>query len=226
MRTFFSTIFMLLIASPVFAQTSDEAKAYQKRMFEGLEKQQLLVKLLNIANDKKLTRDLELLEDQIDELKKIGTEVQRMFADPELQGKSLKAQRMFTDGDQQEALKLLEEYQQEMFNKCDEHMASLKEILLPHQYHRIQQITRQQTLQYQSEFRDEFGIAYALADRVGLSKAEKKKLKAAIKDAREEYYDEIKKLKQKAHDKILASMPAEKRDEIKKIVGEWYEDHK
>ena len=78
-------------------------------------------------------------------------------------------------------------------------------------------------LKFQSGFGDEFGVVYGLAKDLELTPEEKQKLRDSIVEARKEYYEKLAQLKADTHKKIMDSLPAEKRDKVKEILGDRYD---
>ncbi len=131
--------------------------------------------------------------------------------------------RLKEEGKTEEVAKRWEAIQAEMREQAKVHYDVIHETLLPHQVSRMQQITLQQSLKRKNPYGDELGAPIALADRLELSEEEKEKLKEAIEKAREAFYKEVRELKKKATDDIMASLPVEKQKQLQEIMGDTYD---
>ena len=207
------------------AQIPEEMKELMEKNRKNIENQNLMMRLMSIAGNQALQRELEIVPHQIKGLSEISEAFQKEIVQLNLENreKILEAQKLMQAGKSKEGMNMMQEFQDQMFAMCDSRLKAVEEILLPHQIKRIRQISRQEMLKYQSGFGDEFGIPLAIAEELELSLSEKQDLEKAIKEAREEYYAQLEKLKQKTHEKILKSIPADKRERVKEIVGELYD---
>ena len=198
----------------------------REKLNKQIERQNLIMRLVNIQYNPALKEELDIVDDQIADLRKIGNDYNKDLS--EFNGENYKkmvaAQELRRKGEHQKASKLSMEYQEAIFDISDEHFKKVEKKLLPHQIKRLMQITKQESLKYRSKFKDEFGIVLAVADDVGLTSSEKRKLEEATAKAREKYYAEIVKLKEKAHAEIRKAIPAAKREKVDDIVGDIF-DH-
>ena len=219
---------ILLIATYIlpligFAQeSSEDTRRHQSLSRELMDNQQMMMKLMNIASNSELRKDLELIDDQLEELKDISAEFQQSLSNPKYIERSMEIRRAIDAGDDKEARRIGAELQSDMLKVSRNLKLKLKETLLPHQLSRMKQIARKSSLARKSEYKDEFGIAMALSDELELNKEEKAKLKRITEQAREEYYDELENLKRKTHKKILAALPRKKRDHLVELVGDLF----
>ena len=218
------TAISLFSASESTAQ-SESQKDRIKRQKKYAEIQHVMMRISNITHNQPLREELEIVDDQVKDLQKISQEFQKdlQVFSANHSKEIMQARQLFQAGKRVEATKLSDRYQEKMFEISSKHFEQIEKKLLPHQVSRIRQISRQETLKHMSGFKDEFGIVYALADEIGLSPTEKKKLRTAIEKARSKYYSELVKLKEKTHREILKSIPANNRDKVRELVGDFYD---
>ena len=185
-----STIICWALVLPIAAGIGAKPLNAQFKMDEEqkklMENQQLLQHLQFIAQNPMIQKELEIVPDQLGTLgtlmkdyqsyqQKIMMEYQKEIAD---------ARSAIAEGDQKKAMEIGRGLQKKMNERTSEIIGELEETLLPHQLRRLRQLARQQSLKYQSGYNDEFGVPYALADELELTKKQKEKLKQTIEDAR------------------------------------------
>ncbi|MEL6108065.1 MAG: hypothetical protein AAFU85_18725 [Planctomycetota bacterium] len=66
-----------------------------------------------------------------------------------------------------------------------------------------------------SQHGDVFGVVNGLAEEFELSKTERKELRESILDARQDYYEELKRLREETLERILRQLPAAYREEVR-----------
>ena len=216
--------------SPVMAQETQEevmakAKARQSKM---LETQFLMAQIMQLGHNADMRKELEVVDDQVDGLKKLAQDYQAAMM--EFHSKNSKmmveVQQLLKDGKPFEAQKLSQQFQQKNQDLSDKYMEKASETLLPHQIERLSQISKQQRVKSMNRFSDEFGVAAALADEIGLSKEEKEKLIETIKEARKEYYEKVEALKKVANEKIMSSLTTEQQQKMREILGDTFDEEK
>ena len=220
---------ILLFSIPFFADfahaQTDKQREMMKRQQKQAQLQQVMMRLSSIMHNPALRDELDIVEDQVKELQQISQDFQKEIQtfNAAHSKKIMEVQELFRSGEQQKAMEMSTEFQRQMFEISEKHFKIVEKKLLPHQIKRIQQISKQEVLKYMSPFKDEFGIPFAIAEDLGLSPNEKKKLKETIEKAREKYYAKVLELKEKTHAEILKSIPADKREQVKEILGEIYD---
>ena len=175
----------------------------------------LVQQLFSISHSKVLMKELEIVDSQAKELSRISLDYQKllMAVNQANQEIILKAQ--------QEGRKVnYDEFQKPLVEVTKEMEMELEEILLPHQVKRIKQLAVRQQLVVLSGYSDDLSYPLALAKSMGLSGAELKELKEMVSQTRAEYEEKVKKLQEDARDKILKSLPDDKREIYLDIVGE------
>lgn len=208
------------------ASTADGQNArMNKEMREQIELQHMMMKLMSISNNPQLQKELDFVDDQLKDLEKMARDFQARFMkfNASRQEEMLEIQELVNNGEHKKAMEKSKKIQAENMEFMKEYREKANDLILPHQMKRLRQISRQESLKYQSGYGDEFGVPFALADDIGLTAAEKGKLRDAIQEAREEYYEKLEKLKAAAHKKILASIPKEKRGKLEEFLGKKYD---
>lgn len=219
---------MLTVALPSVAQSEAAKEAMaraQERQAKMMETQMFMQQLMQLGFNGELRKELEVVDDQVESVKELAENYQRdMMEFHRDNGQiGIEIQKLMKEGKNEEAGKLGEEYQNRMKDFSASYMDQAAEVLLPHQISRLKQIAKRQGAKYSNEFQDEFGIAATVADEIGLSAEEKKRLTDAIKEAREEYYAIVEEAKKKANEKILATLTTEQQEKMKEILGEEYD---
>lgn len=115
-----------------------------------------------------------------------------------------------------------EERREKMAAVRDDITKELKSILLPHQMERLEQIS------VQMQMRGQGGLVRALtvgplADELGLSEEVRAELREKSRSVQEGLREKISSLQEEANEEILSVLPSDKRDELKKKMGEPFE---
>lgn len=199
-----------------------EAQAKQAKMMES---QMLMQQLMQLNYNAELRKELEVVDDQVEEVKELGQDYQRDMMKFHQKNAQLavEMQKLSMAGKHKEAQELGEKYQQLNQELSDKYMEKAEEVLLPHQIQRLKQIAKRQGARFMNEFQDEFGVVASVADEIGLSADEKKRLIDTIRQARKEYYESVADAKKKANEKIMASLTTEQKEKMKEILGEEYD---
>lgn len=224
MRLIIATVSAVLFSSSVGAQTISPQEL-RKQQQKQMQMQFLMMRLNNIVHNKSLCNELDLVDDQLEDVTRASQNFQREAQRFHSQNSArvVEIQDLQRKGEHRRAQELSMKFQEEMFGVLSKNFEAVEKVLLPHQLKRIKQISRQEVLKNMSGYGDEFGIPLALADEVDLTPAEKKGLEKVIEKARKSYYLELERLKQKTHDEIFKSIPAEKRAEIRRIIGDLFD---
>ena len=229
----FSLVLLCHEPSPVMAQEKQETqeellKKSKARQAKMMETQFLMIQMMQLEHNADMRKELEIVGDQVDALKKLAQEYQA--ASMEFHSKNskmmVKVQQLLKDSKPLEAQKLAQQFQQKNQDLSEKYMEKLSETLLPHQIERLTQISKQQRVKSMNRFSDEFGVAAALADEIGLSEKEKVKLIETIKEARREYYEKVEALKKVANEKIMSSLTTEQQQKMREILGDTFDEKK
>ena len=226
MRALTTLLLLFLISSPIWGQVPPETmKKYQQDAKQRLVDQMFVSNLVMLGNRSDLRDELEVVDDQTAALRKIGTSYFRQFQKFQLEesetGKEI--QQYFKNGQTEKAIELSQDFNSKQRKIYEQMMTEVNEILLPHQVDRLLQISKQRMLTVSNPFGDEFGAAVGLATELELTPEETRELVSKIGKVREEFYEEVKKLKEKARKDILDCLAPEKREKFKKAFGEYYD---
>lgn len=216
-----SVALVLTFSTLLFAQEDKMAEA-KKRQAEMMQTQMFMSQLMQLGFNDELRKDLEIVDDQVKTVKKLAQDYQKEMMEFHMQNRDLglEIQELYQAGKHEEARQLSEEFQQKNQGFSQGYMDKAKEILLPHQIERLQQIARQQRAKNSNQFGDEFGTAISLADEIGLSAEEKKRLVDAVKAARKEYYETVNAAKTKAKEKIMSSLTTDQQAKLNELLGD------
>ena len=219
----FVALIVLLIVPSAFAQGPtakqlERAKEDRQRMSTHLMMQQLM----QLQHNRDMHVEIDLVEDQLHSLKEVFKKHQRDMMEFQRENHETheETQRLMASGEHEAARELSLRVQRVQLKFFEESIAEAKSILLPHQFKRLQEISKQQLAKRANPFQDEFGAAIGMADELGLTEEEKQRLFEAVQRIRKEYYSEIAKLKEKANGEILENIPASKREKLKEIFGD------
>ena len=202
-----------------------------KRIQEISSNSMMLGQLLQLVYNKGLMNELEILDDQMDKVKKIGQDYQKQMmemtkANSEMYTKMAEIQKRAAEGDKDakaEIKTLTAEYYEKMSESQSKTIKDLEEVLLPHQMKRLRQIARQQSFKWMKNS-DYFGIPYAMSNELDLSREQKKELKKVTDKIRKEFYEDVAKMRKKSMKKILDALTAEQREKFDDIVGDFYDN--
>lgn len=206
---------------PISAQSPDG----RPDVLRNVPEEMLLQQLVSIAHNPRLRDELEIIDKQVSELAEVLRDYQQerqQFMMENRKDMEL-AQQAAREGMGEVAQGVMRELQKEMREKSAAHFKRINEILLPHQIKRFRQIALQMMLKHASGYGDEFGMPLALADHLGLSPKEKESLRKTVEDARTEFSEEVKALRETTRNKILNAIPAEKRKEYHALIGDLFD---
>ena len=170
--------------------------------------------LLQFLGSDQVQKEIDLLDDQKEQIKEVQDEVRDIMREA-FSGMREK----FQDLSREERNDLMTELREQIKEDTEDAEKKVEEILVPHQLDRLKQ------LQLQSKMR-RGGTADALADALGLSEDEAEKLKEKEEEVKKELEEDIKKLREKALDKTLSVLPADKREKAKELIGEAFEQQR
>ena len=164
---------------------------------------------MGLLTDEKVQQELELVDDQIEELRGIQQEAGQMMRDmfSQLEGVPREERR-----------ERMRELQEELQENLADIQERANEVLLPHQQDRLKQ------LQFQSSGRNQgAGGTFQneeLLEQLGVTDAQKEELEAAAARAREELQEKYAELVRDAEEEILKVLDAEQRKKYRELVGD------
>ena len=218
-----SLLILFLVAAPLHSQRVEMAEEQKKQM----ETQFIMQQLMMLGHDSELRKELEVVEDQVEKVKKLSQDYQKEMMKFYSDNREMieEMQKLYQDGETEAAQEMGKAYQEKNREFMQGHMEKVQEVLLPHQIDRLKQIAKQQQTKLMNRFNDEFGVAVSLADELGLTAQEKKRLIDTVKKARDEYYKTVEAAKKKAKDKILGVLTTEQKEKMTELIGDdWDQD--
>ena len=170
---------------------------------------------LGLINDKNVVAELELVDDQVEALNDLQSEMRDIFRD------SFSGMRdKFRDKDaDREAL------MQEVRDKIESEMktveSELNEILLPHQVARLEELS----FQMQASRSGTTGLLSSskVKERLGLTDDQIDEVKAKSVEVSQDLNAKIEKLREEARDEILSVLSTDQQAQIKKMMGDSFE---
>jgi len=159
--------------------------------------------------DPQVRNELELVDDQVQQLKDIQAEF----------GKRLKDNLKFDAGNPDpERMKNISNIIKEM---NAERMEKVHSVLMPHQSKRLKQISRQMSMKNKGDVNALTGDE--VAEELGIDDDQKKRLKERSKEIQKELQAEIAKLKKKAREDLMKELRPEQRKQMEEMLGDEFE---
>jgi hypothetical protein len=164
---------------------------------------------IGLLHNADVQKEIELDSNQLEEFKKANDEFQKLMQE---RGKQLRGGKL-EPGKLKELAESMKQIKQEQ-------TARMKEILIPQQLERLQQISTQQ-------FMESAGAANALAskhlaDQLGLTKEQIERLKKRSEEINKELREKMDALKLEAREQLLNELTSEQRDKINQLLGKKY----
>ena len=163
---------------------------------------------VNILSNEEVARELEILDYQLDDLKKVAERLHKAIEDSEA---ILDKAAFITDEHKEEVHRLLDEPSRAGFKVVDK-------ILVPHQVEHLKKIF----MSYQIR---RVGLCAALTNEplvtvLEISPAQKAKLELVLKESIEAALGKLEGLKKKALEDILAKLTRKQRQQLKNLFGD------
>ncbi len=165
---------------------------------------------INLLQNEKVREDLELVDDQVNELQTLRDQIYQEMRD---------MWSGMRDLSREERREKFVEMRANMEARRGEIEEQINGVLLPHQQKRLSQLSMQ------NQARREGGtIGFAasdkLAEKLNLTDEQKEQLKKAAAEAKKELEEKIKRLQEKAEQKVLAVLTTEQRDQYNELMGD------
>jgi hypothetical protein len=161
----------------------------------------------SLLNWGQVHKELELIDEQIQQIHTIQNEMRRKQADL--------MRQLGPDGLRHPDVSVA--MREEMKEIRDKARDDLEKLLLPHQHERLQQISRRMAMQRRGTAS---GLTSdALADELGLTDEQKQRLQERGREIEEEVRQEIARLRKKAEDKLLAELTPAQREKLTQLLG-------
>jgi len=170
---------------------------------------------LMLLMNPKVQEELDLVDDQIEDLKGLQEEMQN-----EMRNMFSGMQGM----DAEERRTAMEEMRTKLEKKVEEFQAEVDEVLLPHQSKRLKQLSFQSQNRMGGGFGGgRGGMSDALKKELDITSEQEEKMQAAAEKAQEEYQAEVRKLQTKMEDKILKELTDDQRKQYKELMGDAFD---
>lgn len=160
--------------------------------------------------------ELDLVEDQIEDVKEISDESRQMMRDA-FSGMREK----FADMSREERDEMMTTIREDIKEKMKGVDGKLEDVLVPHQLERLDQIILQNSIRRggtASALQNE-----AVREKLGLTEDDAEKLKEKEEEVKKELEEKIKQLREEARDVILSVLSSEQQKSIKEMLGESFE---
>ncbi len=167
---------------------------------------------MGLLNDEKVQQELELMDDQIDDLKRVQEEMGQYMRD------AFSEMQDLTREERREQWREMQEEFQERLGKFRE---QADEVLLPHQQDRLKQLQFQSSGRFRGaggSFQNE-----ELLEQLGVTDDQKAELEEAVTKAREELQQKYADLVKEAEEDILKVLDAEQRKKYRELVGDAFQ---
>lgn len=160
---------------------------------------------LGLLADKNIRADLEMVDDQYEELKRLNSEIQNRMAD-QIRGLDF--------GDTENLASRIRAMSQQSQN-------DLNSVLLPHQVTRLRQIRMQSQLRRRSLV--DILTSDPLKSELVITDRQSDELRQEEKEIEEDLAREIAKLREKARDRLLSKLKPNQKAQVKEMLGDAFD---
>lgn len=186
------------------------------------EKRYMVLYLFSAVHQKKVFKDLEILDHQIPAIKSLYDRHQQRTAQISSLERSVKINEIPEPELAAERRKELQAELRAAWTKAYyKTIEEADEILLEHQVKRLRQIGVQQRLAKKHK-NDKFGIFIELAKELDLTEAEEEKFLKTVNEKRANLEAELEDLYERIDKNIVKSLPLEAREKLRELVGRIY----
>ena len=167
---------------------------------------------MDMLRNEAVQKELDLVPDQMEKLTAIGEKAQGMFREM-FSG--------FRDLSAEERQAKMEEIREKMEEARENLETEIKDVLLPQQIDRLQQISLQRRMRYMGTS----GVlgSDTLAEKLGITEEQKKKLQEKQQKVQEELNKKIQKLREEAREELMQVLTPEQQKTLKEMIGEPFE---
>ncbi len=160
---------------------------------------------LGLLSDKNIRADLEMVDDQYEELKRLNSEIQNRMAD-QIRGLDFR-----DTGNLTSRIRAMSEQSQNDLNS----------VLLPHQVTRLRQIRMQSQLRRRSLV--DILTSDPLKTELDITDRQTAELRQEEQEIEEDLAREIAKLREKARDRLLSKLKPNQKAEVKEMLGDAFD---
>lgn len=170
---------------------------------------------LTLINDKNVIEELELVEDQIEALDELQDDMRNVFRE------SFSGMRDRFRDENVDREALMEEIREKIQSQMGTVETDLKEILLPHQVTRLDELYFQ--MQASRSGTDGMLSNPKIKERLGLTDEQLEEIKEKAEEVKEDLDEKIEALRAEARDEILSVLTSDQQKQIKEMMGDNFE---
>ena len=169
---------------------------------------------LRLLSSEQVQQELDLVEDQVEQLDELQSrqrdEMREMFMG--MRGR-------FRDMDREDRQTAVDDMREEMTKLNEKFSVEAKEVLLPHQ------VTRWEQLKFQSRARqaggaDRFMASDGIAEKLNITKEQLEAMKAKAEEIRVSVEEKIAAIRAEAQEELLSVLTPEQQEQYKSLAGE------
>lgn len=188
--------------------------------------------LLNLLRRQDVRKELELLDDQVQQLTNLETKMRdrmrEMFARPRDRGQGPppgdQGARGGDRGPMPDFRAMAEQFNQRNQQLNQEVRTELSNILLPHQMKRLDQLALQMQMQMQMRMRPGSELLGGeVAQKLGVTEQQRGQLQAKVEEVERETRKKIAEVRREAQQKVVALLTPEQQAKFRELVGEPFE---
>ena len=187
---------------PTFAQDSDTSNPFEDKM-------------INVLFDRKVGKELNLVEEQVVEMKTLLGQLNKARKDF---GQELKQLAQSSTKEELQAVRM--DLQEQFDAEKVQTMTKVREVLVPEQIERLGQITAQLMMAQSAK---KSGIGVLAPEMIKLLKIDKEqqiRIREKGDEVRKRLAEKIKRLTEEAREELMDELTAEQIDKYKKLVGD------
>lgn len=162
----------------------------------------------NLMMDDQFQKELELVEEQMEDIRRIQREMQEAIAE------EMKSARSPNGAFDPERMRVMGEAMQRIREDADKQVDA---VLLPHQQDRLAQMRRQMRMRDRGDA--DALTSGELAKELGLTEAQIERLKKRSAELEKEMQEEIARLKAEAKEKLLKELTKDQRKKLDDLIG-------
>ena len=171
--------------------------------------------MINALFDPKVGKELDLVEEQVVEMKSLLSDLQRTRKDLAAELNTLSK-----TANKSELEEFRKDFQEQFNDQKKETMTKVREVLLPEQLKRLGQLTAQLMLKESAKKSGVGMLAPEMIELLEISEEQQKRLKEKGDELRIRLAEEIKRLTEEAREELMQELTQEQIDKYQKLVGQ------
>ena len=172
---------------------------------------------LSLLANEKVQEELELVDDQIEEIKELGNEIRASMKEMF----SSRSEEM-RDASREEKQEMWNEIQADMKAEYANLKPKVEKVLLPAQVKRLAEIKMQATIRQSGGLTSERG-SQALKEQLDISDEQLEAMKEKTAEVRKSLLAKVAKLRKEAETEVLSVLSTEQREKYAELTGESYD---